>query len=138
MDTTKITKINWREILLKMSDRDIEILVRQKLGQQYAILCMRGQPHRRFNFHAATASEKAENYGILSLFDDIICDGGDHYHSPTITAYKGVITFHSMDETADSYDLNYSGFGTVDILVFTLKKFAKGGSYINGNLCFAR
>jgi hypothetical protein len=117
--------------LINLTDKELEIFVRKRLGQQDAELCESEKDHLRFNFHAATAKEKENNFHILALFEDIY-EAGDHYHSPTVVAYKGALwigaIFQSVDEMQD-----YSGWGTVQIMVNVIKRYLIGYEIYNGH-----
>lgn len=109
-----------KEDLMNYNDEELEAFVRRRLGPF------------RFDFHAATAKSKAKNYYILALFDDIF-KADDHYHTPVIHSYKGAIYVGPLFDdffTFDS-DSDFSGEGTVEILMYTLKKFLEKGNYFN-------
>jgi hypothetical protein len=118
-------------ILKKLSiltDDELEIFVRKRLGQKYPEPEFLGDgdykriKHLRFDFHAETAKSKVNNYQILALFEDVF-NAGDHDHSPCINAYKGALWICGI--WGDN-GIDYSGWGTVDILKDIIRRTIRG------------
>jgi len=107
-----------RDRVLKMSDKELEIFVRERLGQKNASLCEPKKDHLRFDFHAVTPKAKAHNYKVLSLFEDVMTDT-----NVSITSIKG--SFHVHDYChSPSFDqsIDCSGWGTVEIIMMIIKR----------------
>lgn len=116
--------------IVNMSTKELETLVRQRLGQKDAVLCKSLQDHLRFNFHTADQNgideiEFRKNQQIMSLFDDIFSQLD--IPTPYFMSAKGNAAFTLKKITWYDKDfnrfeiLNVGGYGTVDAIVSIIK-----------------
>ncbi len=113
-----------------LDDKQLEIFVRQRLGQDDAIFNEHLEDHKRLSLHSATSKDLINNMEIIALFDDI-WDAGDHYHTPIITGYKGSLNVGSTNHLECGL---YSGWGTVEVLCDIIRKWVNSKTpCFNGN-----
>jgi hypothetical protein len=119
------------EKLKTLSKKQLEIFVRERLGQKDAALCEHNKEHLRLSFHTASSEDVLNNASIVNLFNDVWLTG-DHTHSPIILGYKGSVSitstltsfkdiYHSNDDLLSELQVN--GEGTVEVLTRLIKMY---------------
>jgi hypothetical protein len=132
--------IERRKNILKLSllnDNDLRIFIRKRLGQKYPVSDFevgtewyggRGKPiHKRFDFNAHNIIRSRENHEILYLFKDL-------FRSKCILSWKGSLwvthehwnngycPIYPSDDFLCEHSIDYSGYGTVDIIQDLIKR----------------
>lgn len=124
---TETKEVNLKEWVKTTSDIELEIFVRRRLGQENPELRETRKDHVRLSFHSPTWKDHAENYRILSLFQDCF-DLGDHSHAPIIYGYKGTLSIYPVSNP-DEPLFETLGEGTVRVIMNLLRKMPIDGYY---------
>ena len=145
----KEKKISTTELIqiLKYSKKEtIEIFVRQRLGQDDAVLNISDQPHKSFCFNTITKKEEENNDFIISLFNDIWESQILDNTVPVVRGYKGCLVignknilkknknvkegdFHYKFMYQKLVDDRYASWSTVDVLVEMIISYINLDSY---------
>lgn len=131
----EINRLKLINNLKNATNKQLEIFIRQRLGQEDAVFCTSEQEHLRFSFHSETSEDIINNAVIIQVFDDI-WNSGDHDHTPIVLGYKGSIRINStnfnIEDAMDNH--SYCGDTTTEILIDLIKNWVNGNiTCVNGD-----